>query len=142
MGLIAATKDTLANALSTEVMKQRLAFAEDKLKTLEGENLELERQNAVLEAKLSEAQSHIEELRQQAETLEAAQKEPIVIASTVEFRRSERTRHQWLPFCPVCHAPAGHGGDPSNFLICSHRSCAWMADISHRELPSIIAGLG
>jgi hypothetical protein len=72
----------------------------------------------------------MEENTQLKRQLADTKTEEIRVFRGIEFRRGERTRGKWMPFCPKCHMPSQYSsavspsGFPSPAIVCSAH-CGW-----------------
>ena len=106
--------------------------------TIQSDNAE------VVERDIRVMQENAQLMRDKAELerqLAAAKAEDIRIHRGIEFRRGERTRLVWMPFCPKCKMPAkdigvvGYDGAPHT-ITCS-AGCGWQVE-DERGLSGIM----
>lgn len=139
MSLLEVARDTLKEIPMSDIVRERLSLALDRLSEAETkiETLQAEKGSVTvaLERERLDHQKTCEELQR----LKDEYSEDIQVHSGIEFRRGKRTANTWMAFCPQCHIPA----DTSTVYVrCGHPKCGWNTYIgSVKQLPAIIASL-
>jgi chromosome segregation ATPase len=83
---------------SSEILKERLALANDEFVALDRKTSELERQVGQLEAKLQREQLDRNKAQEELNRLQKEHEEEVVIHGVLEFRRGKRTIGKWKAF--------------------------------------------
>lgn len=137
----------------SDVVRERLALAVDRLTHSESQISVLESKNRDFEAKVESlqmqnanlnAQLDIERLnhgktQQELQRLKDEYSEEIRIHSGIEFRKGKRTGGVWQPFCPACHTPID---GTAAMIMCSIKKCGWSNISVIKRLPAILRELG
>jgi hypothetical protein len=140
MGLLDIAKEALAGLPVVGVLNERLSLALDYAAQAERENETLHKVKAKLEAMLDIEKENYQKAKEELDALKAAHAEEIRIHEATEFRKGARTGGKWLPFCPVCHAPALFTNGMAPY-VCSHRKCSWVSRVVGSEMDEACATL-
>lgn len=137
MGFIDIARDTLRELPMSDIVRERLSLALDRLAESESKVEVLQSEKANFQAQLEIERLNHSKTQQELQRLKDEHAEEIRVHSGVEFRRGKRTGGVWSPFCPVCHAP----GDMSTGLLrCAHPKCGWSVLLG-KQVADIISKL-
>jgi len=122
MGMLEVARDTLKDLPISDVIRERLSLALDRL---------------------AEAEAKIESLHTEIGGLKAQEllREEVRVVFDGEFRKGVRTGGQWLPFCPKCHLPLAYATEANRYAYCSDQKCGWVANTQSGEMRSQAKGL-
>lgn len=138
MSLLDIARDTLKDLPVSDIVRERLSLAFDRLAEAETKIDTLQSQNGNFQAQLERERLDHKQTREELDRLKQEYSEEIRIHSAIEFRRGKRTGGQWMPFCPKCHMPAFATED---FSAGCSANCGWTSDVSEHELKHIITQL-
>lgn len=153
MSLLTLLRDAMKEFPMSDIVRERLALAVDRLALSEAQIADLQGQKASLESKIEALQSEkanlnaqldIERLnhgktQQELKGLKDEYSEEIRIHSGIEFRKGKRTGGVWQPFCPACHTPLDGS---AAMILCSIQKCGWSNISAAKKLPRILQELG
>ena len=142
MGLLEVARDTLKEIPMSDIVRERLSLALDRLSEAETKIETLQTEKGGMTSALDRERIDHQKTQQELQRLKDEHAEEIQIHRTgIEFRRGKRTSGKWMPFCPKCHLPATHPRNESANVICSDRACKWHVSVEHmmsqiiNELP-------
>ena len=125
MSFIDTARDALKDLPISDIVRERLSFALDRLTDAEAKIDTLQTDKGGLHAQLERERLDHKQTRDELQRLKDELSEDIRIHGLVEFRRGKRTGSKWLAFCPKCHLPAADiisSGEP---LIYCSGNCGW-----------------
>src|SRR5436309_3546560 len=105
MGMLEVARDTLKELPISEVLRERLLFALDRLEETESKVSASQKEIGALQAQLERERLDHEQTKKELHALQEVLREEVRIVRGVEFRKSSRTGNDWQPFCPKCHLP-------------------------------------
>lgn len=136
MGLIEATRDALKDIPISEVLRERVSLALDRLAESEAKIESLQSENGGVKAQLERERTDHEQTKKELQRLQELMHEEIRFVHAVEFRKGTRTGGVWMPFCPKCHLPINLPGD-ADVPYCTNRGgCGWTGIMSPAAILS------
>ena len=143
MSLLDIARDTLKDLPVSDIVRERLSLAFNRLADAEAKIDALQSQNGSFQAQLERERLDHKQTREELRRLKDEYSEEIRIhkKSGVEFRRGKRTGGEWIPFCPSCHSPAASPREDYQ-LRCQSRTCGMTLLIYPRDLPRISQEFG
>lgn len=136
MGIVDVARDALKEIPLSEVLRERVSLALDRLSDAEKKIELLQTENGGLKAQLEREQVDHAQTKQKLQQLEEILKEEVRFVSDIEFRKGTRTGGIWKPFCPKCHLPVVIPEMPHYPALCSDRKCGWESALQAREIRS------
>jgi hypothetical protein len=139
MGMIEAARDALKDIPISEVLRERLSLAVDRLEETEGKVSVLQTEKGSLSAQLERERLDHAQTKEELQRLAKTLQEEVRFAEGVEFRRGTRTGGEWLPFCPKCHLPISSldiSSQETQMPYCNDSACGWIA--SHHTTAAVI----
>src|SRR6516162_3429615 len=103
MSMLEVARDAIKDLPISEVIRERLSLAFDRLEEAERQITSLQTQIGSLQAQLERERLDHEETKKELKRLQELLHEEVRIVRGVEFRRGSRTGNEWQPFCPKCH---------------------------------------
>ncbi len=145
MSLLTTARDALKELPLSDIVRERLSLALDrlaeaeaKIEALQAENAELKAENRSLRAELEGVRRDHQQDKKELRRIQDEHAEEVRVHGGVEFRRGKRTGGGWVPFCPACHLPA----DLSLGIIrCAGAGCGWQVLLSDEQVRGMAAGL-
>ena len=134
MSLIDTARDALKDLPISDIVRERLSLALDRLAEAEARIDALQSENGGLKAELERERRDHQQTNQQFQRLKDEHGEEIRIHRAIEFRRGKRTGGHWMPFCPKCHMPALATKDLNAGCTAD---CGWVTDVSMEEMSRI-----
>lgn len=141
MSLLDIARDTLKNLPVSDIVRERLSLALDRLSEAEAKIGEFQIQIGGLTSQLEVEQRNHAHAKQELQTLRDTWAEVIRIQKGIEFRRGKRTGDKWMAFCPKCHLPVSHR-DGRIDVLCSDMACKWHIRLDNMDVSQIIKELG
>jgi hypothetical protein len=138
MSLLDSAREALKELPISDLVRERLSLALDRLSEAEAKIEVLQAENARLRVELENERLNHQHTRDQLQRLQEEHAEEVLIARGIEFRRGKRTRSRWEPFCPACHIPADLSCGTAR---CGRDACGWQTMISGPSVQHIISGL-
>ena len=128
MGVVEVARDALKEIPLSEVLRERVSLALDRLAESERKIETLQTEIGGFKAQLERERIDHEQTKKELQRLQELLREEIRIVLGVEFRKGSRTDDLWQPFCPKCHLPVVFSRDPSNQIFCQdHKGCGWVS---------------
>ncbi|MGB7749224.1 MAG: hypothetical protein WBN75_18280 [Verrucomicrobiia bacterium] len=134
MSLIDTARDALKDLPISDIVRERLSLALDRLTEAEAKIEALQSENGGLKVQLENERLDHHQTKEQLQRLLYEHSEEVVIHSGIEFRRGKRTRSKWMAFCPVCHVPA----DVTVFPKCPNTKCQWQPTVMSKKQFEVI----
>jgi FtsZ-binding cell division protein ZapB len=129
-------KSALTELPISDILKARLEFAVDQSVALERQVEELQAKASDLQAELRVVATDRKQAREELDRLKNEHAEEIRIHHGIEYRKGQRTRFEWMAFCPACHLPC----DLSVELVrCSNVQCGWETGLEVSQVDVDIA---
>ena len=128
MSLIDLARDTLKEIPMADILRERLSLALDQFAESVRQNAKLQGEIGSLHTRLQNAEIDRDKAQQELKRLQKEHEEEMVIHKLLEFRRGKRTRNRWVPFCSVCHAPAGINPQPDQTIAFCIGDCSKKKD--------------
>ena len=134
MSLLDIARDTLKDLPVSDIVRERLSLALDRLAESESKIEALQSEKANFQAQLEIERLDHKKTCEELQRLKDECFEEVCIHHTIEFRRGKRTRGKWLPFCPKCHMPAGMTFKHGAMVGCT-AGCGWVTNenVCHLE---------
>ena len=143
MGLVDIAKEALKEIPLSEVLRERISLALDRLAEAEEKIEALQTENGGLKAQLEREHIDHQQTKSELQRLKAEHVEEVRVAYGVEFRRGERTGGKWRPFCPKCHLPMGVIAWSAGVPYCNDETnCRWVSNVSAFEVLQEAKSLG
>ena len=143
MGLVDIAKEALKEIPLSEVLRERISLALDRLAEAEKKIEALQTENGGLKAQFEREHIDHQETKSELHRLKDEHVEEVLVAHDVEFRRGARTGGKWRPFCPKCHLPIGVIVWSARMPYCNDESnCGWVSNISAFEVLQEATSLG
>lgn len=134
MSLLDIARDTLKDLPVSDIVRERLSLALDRLSEAESKVDVLQSEKANLQAQLEIERLNHQKTQEELQRLKDEHSEEIRVHSGIEFRRGKRTGGVWVAFCPVCHAPA----DLSSGIVgCANPKCQWQILFAANQIPEV-----
>jgi hypothetical protein len=142
MGLAEVARDALKEIPLSEVLRERVSLALDRLAEAERQIAVMQTEKGGLQAQLERERIDHEQTKKELQKLQELMREEVRFVRGVEFRKGSRTGDKWQPFCPKCHLPVVFSRDPRDPIFCSDQhTCRWSSgDLSpeiQRESQSL-----
>lgn len=141
MSLVTIARDALKDLPVSDIVRERLSLALDRLSDAEAKIETFQTQVGSLTAQLERECADHQQADRELQRLKEEHAEEVRIHRSVEFRRGQRTGGKWAVFCPKCHLPAAMPSEHGQYLSCSDGSCHWASDISRHEVEQFIRHL-
>ena len=128
MSFIDTARDALKDLPISDIVRERLSFALDRLMDAEAKVDTLQTDKGSLQAQLERERLDHKQTRDELQRLKDENAEEIRIHSLVEFRRGKRTGGKWLAFCPKCGLPVTdfmEHGEPLIYCTAKYDDCGW-----------------
>ena len=128
MSFIDTAKDALKDLPISDIVRERLSLALDRLMDAEAKIDTLQTDKGSLQAQLDRERLDHKQAREELQRLKHEHAEDIRIHRTIEFRRGKRTGGRWMAFCPKCHLPVAEGsnnGEQMLYCIQKYDDCGW-----------------
>lgn len=128
MSLISTARDALKDLPVSDIVRERLSLALDRLAEAEAKIETLQSEKGSLQSQLERERLDHQQTRQELQRLKDEHAEEIRIHRTIEFRRGKRTGGKWMAFCPKCHLPVAEqheNGEPELYCIQKYDDCGW-----------------
>ena len=128
MSFIDTARDALKDLPISDIVRERLSFALDRLMDAEAKIETLQTEKGSLQAQLDRERYDHKLAREELQRVKDEHMEDIRIHRTAEFRRGKRTGGKWMPFCPKCHLPVAEGnigGEIGLYCIQKYDDCGW-----------------
>ena len=135
MSIIDTARDALKDLPISDIVRERLSLAIDRLSDAEAKIDILQSEKGSLQAHLERERLDHQKTQQELQRLKDEYSEEVRINNAIEFRRGNRTGGKWAAFCPKCHLPAVPRSD-GGWLFCMG-SCGW----GGVELKTCLGGL-
>jgi hypothetical protein len=129
MGMVEVARDALKNIPISEVLRERVSLALDRLAEAERQIATLQAEKGGLQAQLERERIDHEQAKKELQRLQELLREEIRLVCDVEFRKGVRTSGKWMPFCPKCHLPLAF---PQDRLFEGDRF------VIHTKIPAIV----
>ena len=126
--MIEVARDALKDIPISEVLRERVSLALDRLAEAEGQIATLQAEKGGLQAQLERERIDHEQTKKELPRLQELLREEIRLVCDVEFRKGVRTSGEWMPFCPKCHLPLAFPQDPVHPTCCSDCDCGWVSN--------------
>jgi hypothetical protein len=124
MSLVEVARDALKEIPMSDVLRERLSLALDRLSDAEAKNESLQQEIGKCQSLLEQERVNHEKTKQELQTLRDKLHEDVRVFESIEFRRGERTGNAWVPFCPKCHVPV-IPRDDGLWVFCASK-CGWV----------------
>jgi hypothetical protein len=138
MSLIDTARDALKDLPISDIVRERLSLALDRLSDAEAKIEALQTEKGSLHAQLDRERLDHKQTQVELQRLRDEHSEEIRIHTGIEFRRGKRTGGVWIPFCPICHSPADL---TSGVVGCANSKCKWQILYAANQVPEIILQL-
>ncbi len=138
MSIIDTARDALKNLPISDIVRERLSLALDRLAEAEAKIDTLQLQNGSLQAQIERERLDHKQTREELQRLKDEHAEEVRIHKGFEFRRGKRTGGVWMAFCPTCHLPAD---TTTGVVRCANTKCGWTPLLSDKQLREWIAEL-
>lgn len=136
MTLLDTARQALVELPISDIVRERLSLALDRLEEAESKMTILQTENGKLQSQLENVTLDRDKAREQHQRLQDEHREDIRIFRSLEFRRGLRTNKEWLPFCPQCHMPVAIADRERN-AICTG-SCGWTSGLTQAEFREVL----
>ena len=136
MGMLEVARDALKDVPISEVIRERLLLALDRLEETEAKVSASEKEIGRLQAQLEREQFDHEHTKNELQALQELLREQVRFVRGVEFRKSSRTGNEWQPFCPKCHLPIVFSTVPSYPMSCQDHHCGWTSSVESFQVES------
>ena len=136
MSIIDTARDALKGLPISDIVRERLSLALDRLGESELKNSELQTQIGRMQSDLARERQDHEQAEEQLKRLKEEHEEEVRIHSAIEFRLGKRTGGVWMPFCPKCHMPL-HDPDLEFWGATCSGDCGWMSRLTLQCIESI-----
>lgn len=138
MSLLETARDALKELPLSDIVRERLSLALDRLAEAESKIEVLQTENGSLKSQFERERLDHHQTREEVERLKQQLAEEVRFHRGVEFHRGKRTGGKWVAFCPICHAPAE--GNVS-FVTCPNPKCKWMVTIYPTPFSQVLEEL-
>ena len=128
MGMVEVARDALKDVPISEVLRERVSLALDRLAEAERQIATLQAEKGGLQAQLERERIDHQQTKKELQPLQELLREDIRFVCDVEFRKGVRTSGKWMPFCPKCHLPLAFPQNPVHPTCCSDSDCGWASD--------------
>lgn len=128
MEMVEAARDALKDIPISEVLRERVSLALDRLAEAERQIATLQAEKGGLQAQLERERIDHEQTKKELQPLQELLREEIRLVCDVEFRKGVRTSGKWMPFCPKCHLPLAFPQNPVHPTCCSDSDCGWASN--------------
>ena len=118
MSLVDVARDALKEIPLSEVLRERVSLALDRLAEAERQITVLQTEKGGFEMQLERERLDHEKTKKELQRLQELLREEIRLVLGVEFRKGSRTGDKWQPFCPKCHLPVVFSRSPSDPIFC------------------------
>ena len=135
MSLLDIARDTLKDLPVSDIVRERLSLAFDRLAEAEAKIDALQLQNGSFQAQLERERLDHKQTRDELQRLKDEHAEEVRFHKTIEFRRGKRTGGEWMPFCPKCHLPALHDTKINDYVFCT--GCEWISYVQVSDLSAV-----
>ncbi len=123
--MVEVARDALKDIPISEVLRERVSLALDRLAEAERQIATLQAEKGGLQAQLERERIDHEQTKKELQPLQEWLREEIRLVCDVEFRKGVRTSGKWMPFCPKCHLPLAFPENPVHPTCCSDSDCGW-----------------
>ena len=137
MSLLDIARDTLKDLPVSDIVRERLSLAFDRLAEAEAKIDALQLQNGSFQAQLERERLDNKQTRDELQRLKDEHAEDVRFHQTIEFRGGKRTGGNWMPFCPKCHLPALNDHNINDYVFCT--ACDWTSYVQVHNLQDIIS---
>jgi len=128
MGMLEVARDAIKDLPVSEVIRERLSLAFDRLEEAERQIAILQTEKGGLQAQFERERLDHEQTKKELQRLHELLHEEVRLVRGVEFRKGSRTGNEWQPFCPKCHLPVVFSRDPSDPIFCQDQTvCRWVS---------------
>jgi hypothetical protein len=141
MGWLEQLRKTLIDATVSEVVRERMSLAIDRLEDSDTKIAALHTQVGNLEARLEQATIDRDQIRDEYERLKKEHEDTVCFDRGIEFRRGKTTRDRWSPFCPVCHKPITSDSLSSVVYCAATKTCKSIINVSPDDLETLLGDL-
>ena len=140
MSLIDTARDALKDLPVSDIVRERLSLALDRLLDAESKIEALQAEKGSLHGQLERERTDHQKTQQELQALRDTWREEIRIHRGIEFRCGNRTAGKWAAFCPKCHMPASN---IEGFVdvSCSDGTCKWHVKLNNVPLSKVIGEL-
>ena len=128
MEMVEVARDALKDIPISEVLRERVSLALDRLAEAERQIATLQAEKGGLQAQLERERIDHEQTKKELQPLQELLREEIRLVCDVEFRKGVRTSGKWMPFCPKCHLPLAFPQDPVRPTCCNDYDCGWVSN--------------
>jgi hypothetical protein len=138
MSFIDTARDALKELPISDIVRERLSLALDRLAEAEAKIDSLHSEIGGLKVQLENERLDNQKTKEQLQRLLDEHSEEILVRNGIEFRRGKRTGGKWMAACPVCHLPA----DVTVFPKCPNPKCGWQPTVmSKKQFEAIHSSL-
>jgi RNase P subunit RPR2 len=134
MGMVEVARDALKDIPISEVLRERVSIALDRLEETERQIATVLAEKGGLQAQLERERIDNEQAKKELQQLQELHREEIRLVCDVEFRKGVRTSGKWMPFCPKCHLPLAFPQNPVQPTCCGDCDCGWVSNTSSHSL--------
>jgi hypothetical protein len=140
MSLIDTARDALKDLPVSDIVRERLSLALDRLSDAESKIEALQAEKGSLHGQLERERTDHQKTQQELQALRDTWREEIRIHRGIEFRHGNRTADEWAAFCPKCHMP-GSNFEGNLDVSCSDGACKWHVRLNNVPLSQVIEEL-